>query len=258
MIQTAENVLASAALAYGAAGWKVLPLKGKRPCCPMGKNFANASSDQATISQWWRTWPTANIGLVATFGIVVVDLDPRHGGSPEKLAELAGGQLPETATVRTGSGGWHYYFTSSAPIGCSAGKLAPGIDVRAGGTGYVVAPPSIHPATGLPYEWVNSGPLAGLPLALERRLNPPPRPLYRPMRATSGGVTNLIDRVESAPVGERNNRLFVAACFMGERDLLGRATNWEGLAAAARSTGLPEREVRATIESARKHVGRGA
>jgi hypothetical protein len=48
--------------------------------------------------------------------------------------------MPATYAVRTPSGGRHYYFKGSAPT--SAGRLAPGVDVRARG-GYVLIPPSV-------------------------------------------------------------------------------------------------------------------
>lgn len=249
--------LAAAACAYGAAGWKVLPLNGKRPVMSMGKNFAKASSDPETVRQWWEAYPGSNIGLLADPGTVIIDLDPRHGGTPAVLAELNSGPLPATATVRTGSGGWHYYYTTrNTQIGNSAGKLAPGIDTRAGGHGYVVAPPSLHPDTGRPYTWENTGPLVALPRALERLLAPRPRERLRPLRrGETDGLTGLIAFVESGREGERNARLFWAACRMGERVLEGKAADLKGLETAGLTAGLPPAEVVSTISSGLKASG---
>ena len=62
------------------------------------------------IERWWTRWPTANIGARVFKGHVVVDIDPRNGGT-DTWAELTDGHhLPTTLTTRTGSGGLHYWF----------------------------------------------------------------------------------------------------------------------------------------------------
>jgi len=78
--------------------------------------------------------------------LIVVDID--------KNADLTGLQFPETVTVRTGSGGIHLYYTSDAPIGNTAGKLANYIDIRGTG-GQVVAAGSVH-KNGKVYEYILS------------------------------------------------------------------------------------------------------
>jgi hypothetical protein len=76
----------------------------------------------------------------------------------------------------------------SAPEGVairnSAGKLGPGLDVRADG-GYIVLPPSIHPS-GNPYEWAPGfGPdeceIKPLPEPLVRLLAEPPEVRVPPL-----------------------------------------------------------------------------
>jgi hypothetical protein len=95
----------------------------------------------------------------ATAGVVVVDIDPRNGG--RVIPEL----MPPTRAVRTGSGGWHLYYTHpGGPLGAKIAGL-PGVDIKADG-GYVVAPPSVHPTTGRPYRWVGQRPIAAMPAAL--------------------------------------------------------------------------------------------
>ncbi len=52
--------------------------------------------------------------------------------------------VPLTPRCETGSG-MHYYFKHpGGEVRNSAGRLGPGLDIRADG-GYVVAPPSRHP-----------------------------------------------------------------------------------------------------------------
>ena len=61
---------------------------------------------------WWKSYPTANVGLALRASrLVVLDVDPRRGGD-EFLAELEGkhGKLPYTVAGLTGSGGKHLRF----------------------------------------------------------------------------------------------------------------------------------------------------
>ncbi len=58
-----------------------------------------------------------NIGVAtgSASGVVVIDIDPRHGGDREfaKLKQRFG-LLPRTLTCDTGGGGQHYYFRAPA------------------------------------------------------------------------------------------------------------------------------------------------
>lgn len=76
-------------------------------------------------------------------GIFVVDVDMKDG--KDGLANLARlGSLPDTFTVKTKSGGYHFYFKrpDDRPIPTSAGKIAQGVDIRGDKNGYVVGPGS--------------------------------------------------------------------------------------------------------------------
>jgi hypothetical protein len=105
------------------------------------------------IEHWWGGWPNANIAIV-TGSVVVLDVDPRHGGDAA-LAEIERkhGVLPATRRAHTGGGGMHLYFAPppNVVIRNSAGKIAPGLDIRGAG-GYVMAPPSRH-VSGQCYRW---------------------------------------------------------------------------------------------------------
>lgn len=165
------STLLEAALSYAARGWHVLPIhspgSSTAPCSCGNPNcdspakhprtihgVKDATTDPAQIHAWWAKWPKANVGLATgkVSGFFALDVDPRHGGD-DSLAKLERehGPLPPTFTVRTGSGGRHFYFlmpADGAPLKNRIG-LSPGIDIRADG-GYVVAPPSIH-VSGGPY-----------------------------------------------------------------------------------------------------------
>jgi hypothetical protein len=57
-----------------------------------------------------------------------LDIDPRHGGDVWYAANLS--RLPRTRTHQTRSGGLHILFDHADGVRSSAGKIAPGIDVR--------------------------------------------------------------------------------------------------------------------------------
>lgn len=126
-------------------GWRVFPLKGKVPATPRG--FKDATQDAEVIERWWAD-SNPNIGVRTGSGLLVVDVDERHGGF-DTLHEL-GIKLPDTPCSKTGGGGAHYFLHTDKYVR-SKNNVWPGIDVKAAG-GYVVAPSSTHP-TGRPYEW---------------------------------------------------------------------------------------------------------
>jgi len=229
------------ALHYAGQEWPVVPLytinkagvctchqgatcnsRAKHPIPTNGVKAATTKS--AVIEQWWKTHPQANIGIATGFGLHIIDIDPRHGGSLEQLARRFA--LPETAMVRTGSGGWHLYFFYAGDLKNSAGKLGEGIDTR-GMNGYVVAPPSLH-ATGNYYAWVNQLPPAPLPqnivAALSQPLQPKlhqgvslPSPVPTPAKpilpVPQRNATQLIALAKAAaiPEGKRNTALLSMA-----------------------------------------------
>lgn len=138
------------ALRYAAMGWAVLPLVPgqKMPACEHGVN--DATTDTAQIWRWWGASPSAGIGIAcgAASGLIVVDIDPRNGGSIHEIeSEL--GALPDTATAITGGGGSHYLL--QYVDGVRSQKLRAGIDILSNGK-YFVAEPSRHPTGGI-YQW---------------------------------------------------------------------------------------------------------
>ena len=164
--------LGRSALMYAAQyGWRVFPLHsidngactcgdakctgtkpGKHPRTPKG--CLDATTDTGVIRGWWERWPDANVGIATGGGLVVIDVDPRHGGD-DGLVDLRArlGELPDTVECLTGSGGRHIYVSvgEGVTVRNSAGTLAPGVDIRGEG-GYVVAAPSVH-TSGRSYAW---------------------------------------------------------------------------------------------------------
>lgn len=188
------NQLLDAALRYADDGWLVFPIfgvtNGKCDCgvkCgnegkhPLVAWSTQASNDPGQISRWWKKWPNANVGVVtgARSGIYVIDIDNKksvnlgggtligEGDHSLRVQSRETGNLPETLTAVTGSGGTHLIFSypmereSTAPLGNRAGLL-PSVDTRGDG-GYIVAAPSLH-VSGNRYRWVERDqPLSPLP-----------------------------------------------------------------------------------------------
>lgn len=128
--------------AYDAAleGYAVFPIEpgSKVPTLP----WRDVSTTDTQVIE--SAWPLdANIGIdCGKSGIVVVDVDVKHGPGLKEwrlLCEQYGdGDWPVTLTVRTASGGRHFYFEAGEhELRNSQGLLARNIDIRANG-GYVV------------------------------------------------------------------------------------------------------------------------
>jgi hypothetical protein len=169
------------ALRYAARGWKVFPLHEILPDCrcscratkgakrcedtkpgdfgkhPRTKNgLSDASTSEAKIRSWWKTWLTANIGILTgtDSGIWMLGPDGPRGIADLEALVAKHGPLSPTAVAKSGSGGRHYYFQWPAdgpPLTNRANHRGTKIDVRGQG-GYIVAPPSRN-GNG-PYEWV--------------------------------------------------------------------------------------------------------
>lgn len=93
----------------------IFPLKGKIPLTAHG--CKEATRDRAQVESWWSQYPSANIGIATgeINGLLVIDVDIKHdqgkyGDESLKDLESELGELPETWTAITGSGGLHYYF----------------------------------------------------------------------------------------------------------------------------------------------------
>jgi hypothetical protein len=181
-----------AAVAYAAHGWFVIPIWnvrddgscacgdphlttrqniGKHPitqCVPSG--LMNATTDVEVVGRWWGSFPDANVAVVcAPSGLVVIDVDPRHGGDATLAMLEAEVELPPTMKARTGGGGWHILFATNgdSPETRYRGKLGPGLDVKY--NGYVLVAPSNHVLG--EYAWETRGvPPAHLPAGLQARI----------------------------------------------------------------------------------------
>ncbi len=244
---TVTTTMLDAALSYAAHGWYVFPCRprDKKPLTEHGFKDATAEADQIRV--WWSKTPDANIGVdCGRSGLVVVDCDPKNGGTATLDALLAEhGRFPDTVTAISGSGGTHHFFSDDQHAKLRP-SLGAGVDLQGLGH-YIIVPPSLHP-NGNRYEWEASSspdttPLAPLPdwirkLAAARDVATPPTATPD----TAGG---------RIPEGERNATLASLAGGMRHRGFTGTAIIAALIAEnAARCTPpLPEAEVRAIAKS---------
>lgn len=232
-------------------------------CGRPGHGVYDASTDPARIREPFAAAPWAT-GYGIACGLpphhlIGVDLDTKSGtDSSAALRELALRHLftiPETVVVLTPSGGRHLWLTGPPDVVVpnSAGRLAPGIDIRGAG-GYLVGPGSRtdhgHYSTAPGTAHLTP---AACPPALLRLLLPPPRAPHPTAPSTGHHGQGLVQFVLAAHEGQRNTRLFWAACRAYENGI-GPALV-APLVDAALHTGLSEREARATIASAARMTG---
>lgn len=257
------NVLERYALAYAARGQRVFPCReaSKVPLTPRG--CKDATTDVGAIQKWWRESPRANVALATGGRLAVLDIDGEPGVFNLAQLEAKHGEIL-TATSKTWSG-HHLWFKVPAgiEIGNSTGRVGGGLDVRGEG-GYVLAPPSLHPA-GVTYTWEVRVPLALMPEWLVELARKPDWAHTNPSEAirllelgqhgSRYGLAALegeTDSVRHAPEGTRNHRLNVAAFQLGQLvggGELARSVVEAELLAAALGAGLGRIEAERTIAS---------
>jgi hypothetical protein len=185
------------------------------------------------------------------------DLDLRDIYLETELIRRAGmdGGIECHCVSGRGNGGFHAYF--KRPPGELSGKrLPPGVDLKDGGKGYTIFPPSPHPDTGRPYRWIND------PYPLQP-MSDPLLALLRPHPGTSDWeghgrpsqiqLEGILRKVTGAINGERNSLLYWGACRLTENSYPKEAFN--ALYMAGIHTGLADREVVKTIRSANHALG---
>lgn len=242
--------LAEAAISLGLP---VFPCTAnKAPLTARG--FLDATTDPDKIIASFSRPGAALIGVPtgAASGIAVVDVDVKDDAPGMAWLEDHP-ELPQTRTHATRSGGWHLVFRHVAGIRNSAGRIAPGVDVRGDG-GYVIYPPSPG------YAVADEADAAEMPDWLASACLPSPKPAtpYRttrdiiPDRYAEAALAGECEAVARAPEGTRNHTLNVAAVKLGSlvaSGALSRSTVESELTAAARAAGLTPLETEKTIKS---------
>src|SRR3989344_4629503 len=141
-----ENQLLAQALKYLKRGFSVIPVKGKTCLLPSWTEFQTRKPTKEEVENWFFELNPTGIAIVTgkVSGIAVLDV--------EKDADVSGLDIPKTSTVKTGGGGYDYYFKHPENTELNnAIRFKEKMDFKADG-GYVIAPPSQH-KSGTCYEW---------------------------------------------------------------------------------------------------------
>ncbi|MEV0177705.1 bifunctional DNA primase/polymerase [Streptomyces sp. NPDC050625] len=235
-------------------------------CRQIGHGIYDATTDPEAVRALFAAAPWAT-GYGIACGrtphhLIGIDLDVKNDidgiANFEALARECTFSVPATVTVATPSGGRHLWLRGPADCGIpnSVGRLAPGIDVRGSG-GYLVGPGSTtNRGTYTLAPDTEHQALATVPDSLLQLLVPPalasPR-MAPPLPVAGHKALALVQFVIDAPEGQRNDRLYWAACRAHE------TTDGPALAGplieAAVRIGLPESEARATVASAARPRG---
>ena len=167
------------AVAYGRAGYPIIPLRGKEPASWNDRLITSTREDRIRGRWARRRWANVGIATGTISGLLVLEVNADQGGwdalttlslfwytdewrnlervlriirSPKEVPKPRDGVCghtvnpPESLTASTGTGHLHCYFALPAewPPGYSGGEFALGLSLRCDGD-YVVAPPSLDP-----------------------------------------------------------------------------------------------------------------
>jgi hypothetical protein len=249
---TGNRKVLDQALAYARRGWPVFPCQPGRKTPATAHGYLDATTDPGRITAWFARHPERNLAIATGRpGPDVLDVDVHSAGTGfPALEQLTRAGLTQGAAawITTPSGGVHAYYAGTRQrnghlAGCH-------LDFRSAG-GYVLAPPSV--VNGKPYELTRlTGQTGALDWAQVTRLLQPerhqqPQPPARTAEDTS--IERLAAWMARQQEPNRNKGLYWAAnraLDAGYDEDLGL------LADAARQAGLTDREITATLNSARR------
>jgi putative DNA primase/helicase len=295
MTTALEDRILSASESYFARGWKVQPLSANKkpvercqpckdiekenpkhypehmetcPCISLGlacHSFHACTDSLDTVEGWLNQYPGMSLAISTgrVSGIFVFEYDPKNGGK-ESFDDLVAkfGELPNTYTVMSPSGGLHFYFAyPDFELGQHLG-LFQGIDVKSD-KGYVAA----YPTTG--YMIINQAPVAPAPKWLldvlrekESKRHPAPtgefsafdpdlipKDVAEKVRTL---ITSRLEWVKNSPEGKQNNRIYTTArMFMSlsMANLIDEADIRDWLEDAALDGGHPDHRIGTAIDS---------
>ncbi|MDL2259484.1 DUF3987 domain-containing protein [Deltaproteobacteria bacterium OttesenSCG-928-K17] len=255
-----------------AAGYKVFPVyKNKRPLLKGWQQ--KATTDPEQIRAWFDCENPPEIGVMTgrdsgPFGLFCLDVDGAEGLICLEALEKKYGPLERLCVAQTPSGGLHVFFRmpDGVDLRNSAGKLGRNLDTRGQGGYVVVAPSQVFNRQNIlaPYRWISEVNLADdvrLPLPpgwlVELLTSKAPPASIKRSASTAYGQKALeaeCSRIASASLGTRNvtlNKSAFAIFQLVSGGVLPAEEAEARLHEAARFSGLDDKEIRATINSAR-------
>lgn len=184
----------AAALAYAKAGIYVGPLAPgtKNPGSLLKKGWVTkTSTDPRAIRAWFQKWPNAGVFIHAgRSGLAVFDFD---GDSLDDVPQEISKLLRKCAFQSSRGYGdrGHYLARTDEALGNSPGAFAPYGDFR-GKNGVIVAAPTKHPVTSVPYRWVRGGEVPPLEPELRALVQPAGTDAQTPL--TSEALSAFLNR----------------------------------------------------------------
>ena len=183
----------------------LIPLEkaGKKPTI---KEWQNPTKQTETEAQTRFMLGQGNIGLALDETTLVIDVDPRNGGSESYLRLITDYPgLEQPITVNTASGGYHSYCILPPGIKIRKSlKQYPGIDFLTKGS-YVVAPPS----NGLGQGWTLADtaqyPFPMIESDTLNRAFPPRNPFIKSDRGVEISAENLHDLLALIDIEKYHN-----------------------------------------------------
>lgn len=159
----------TAALAYAAAGWYVLPVRTdtKHPGSVVGAGWpALSSRDPKTLAGWFAGSDYGIALHCGRSGAVVLDVDDYENIPDDIIAAIETTNCPYQSTRAEEPGRGHYLLANDTGrrIGNGLGKLAttPKWGEVRGANGVIIVAPSMHPSGGR-YQWERTGDVPPIP-----------------------------------------------------------------------------------------------
>lgn len=148
------------ALPLSERGIPTIPLRPRTKIAFLEEWENKATTDVAQIEKWDSEYPDANGACVALGklgGVWFFEIDKPE--VVQRIEDETGKKIPRTFRVRSSPGRGHFYFKQSE-ASIKMGNIAQGFVQHGDWSArvdrqYVVAPGSLHPKTGLPYEVVS-------------------------------------------------------------------------------------------------------
>ena len=268
-----KATLIESAREYLSSGISIVPLKGKKCALHSWQMAQQYRASTKVLEQWQKDGLLHGVGVVCgavSGNLVVLDFDSHEAVSE---FERVFPDLTDTYVVSSGSrrGAHFYYYSKELP----PSTLVRDYELRANGM-YVVAPPSIHPVSGLAYEvqrrrepmrldnmrpvvqWVKSKRPAREPLHVQMSEVAAPhrsslsREEFFKERYLNAARTRQFGILANTGEGNRNTQLYISALALGQLVAgagLNRFQVEADLLSIARRIGLEENESIKTIQS---------
>jgi len=151
--KTHFNVFADFAPKFFECGLPIIPTYGKIPTVKNWEKYCLELPDGKTFEEWLREFPSCNIGLCLgpASGYMAFDWD--YGSIDHENFVLS--KILPSPIVKRGHKGWTAFYRYNPTIQSRSFKFKNGVayDILSLNRQTVI-PPSLHPDTRKPYEWI--------------------------------------------------------------------------------------------------------